>query len=85
MITEWLIRFTFAAVRAVLHLVPVVPAPTLGTAGATRSLGYYVALADGYAPVVLALGAAGTVLAYRIALFVWRGIVFVYHQFWGSN
>lgn len=85
MITDALITFTLASFRAIVGLLPawVVPVPALSAM--SGFVGDAAARADGYFPVLTTIVCAGVVLTVRVGLLAWRVVIFVYHQFWGSN
>lgn len=85
MITEALLTFMAEAVGAVLGLVPQWEPPTEALAASSSSLGASAARANGYFPVVTLGACLVLVLGFKVFLIVWRLVVFIYHQIWGSD
>jgi hypothetical protein len=84
-ITEALISFVAQAARAVLGLVPQWSPPAHAFGQMSHAFGAYAAVGNGYFPVVVTGVCLGLVLALKVGLLAWRVVIFVYHQFWGSN
>lgn len=85
MITDAVVVFLLQSVRAVLALVPGWAPPPDAFGQVSVSLGALAAVGNGYFPVVVTGVCLVLVLSLKVALLAWRVVLFVYHQFWGSN
>lgn len=82
MLLDFLIAVLVSFVNAILSLLPTFTFPSPNTTGGIfpllGALGRVIPLSDIISIVLIAL-------AIIIALYIWDALVFVYHQFWGSN
>lgn len=85
MITDAVIAFFLRAFTTLILLLPPVPIDLPALTGMGAVVGDATARANGYFPVMFTLSCVGVIVGVRIALFAWRTIVFIYHQFWGAN
>lgn len=77
MIVQLVLDIVLGALTGILGLVPTFTVPASVTNFGT-SMGSAVAGANGVFPVVTLGVVIGALLALRLAMFVWHGIVFVY-------
>lgn len=85
MITEALVVFAAEIVTGILSLIPMWEPPDEALVTSGSNLGSSAARANGYFPVSLLGLCLILVLGYKAFLIIWRLIVFIYHQFWGSD
>jgi hypothetical protein len=84
-ITEALLNVLVGVVQGFGSLLPTYTVDVSGlTAGAT-SVGGLAASMNGYAPVLVLGVALAVVFGYWLALLAFRGVVWLYHQVWGSD
>lgn len=81
MIIDALIRFVQGMIDALMSFLPVYQLPALET---FEFLPYTQRL-NRVVPINLAVTLLVASIALRIAFNLWDFVVFVYHQFWGSN
>jgi len=80
-----LVGFVCQAAVVVLGLIPSWTPPTDAFGSTSTQLGSMAAVGNGYFPVVV-LGVCLTlVLGLKVALLGWRVVLFIWHQFWGSD
>lgn len=85
MITDFLLE-TLAGI--ILGLLTPLPKHTIdmgGLAGSASDVGATAAALNGYAPIASLGIALSVLLGLKLALLSWQAIVWIYHQFWGSN
>lgn len=80
-IISLIISAVVAAISALLSLFPSFSIPTQGAA----DVGQLAGTLNQFLPMTSIAGAALAVLGVKVAVYVWNLIVFVYHQFWGSD
>lgn len=87
MITETLLAVVMAFVKWFVGLVPDFGLDLSGIdMGSTfQQIGSGAAALNGWVPVVTLLGVLVVYLIVQVAMSVWGFILFVYHQFWGSE
>jgi len=85
MIVDALVTFVCASARAVLGLLPTWTVPATPFATTSYSLGSMASMGNGYFPVAVLGVCIALVLALKVVLLGWRVVVFIYHQFWGSD
>lgn len=85
MVTEALIGFFMQAIRAVVRILPVWSPPAEDLTAVSTEVGAWGARADGYFPVTVLGVCLAVVFAVKVGLLAWRVVVFIYHQFWGSD
>ena len=83
MITDFIIGAFVSGIGALLDLVPVISIPSPGENFA--SFTGVIGGANKVFPVFWAMGGITAIVVLKIALNVWDLIVWVYHQFWGSD
>jgi hypothetical protein len=85
MVVEFLMEMIGGVIRGLVSLLPASPVNPDEVGDSFYSVGGMASALNGYVPI-LALAAGITVLiGFRLALLLWQGIMFVYHQFWGSS
>lgn len=85
MVTEAIVS---ALVGILEGLVSPLPTYTLDTASFNTtavSVGSIASVLNGYAPIAQVGIGLAVVLGLKLALLTWQVVVFIYHQFWGSN
>lgn len=87
MITESLLAIVMGSVEWFAGLVPDfgLDLSTLDLTSVWQSLGSGVAALNGWVPALVALGCLGTLLSVQVGVSGWGLLVWVYHQFWGSE
>lgn len=50
-----------------------------------EQVGAWASALNGYAPIAQLGVALGILVGLRLALLAWQTVVFIYHQFWGSD
>lgn len=83
MITDFIIGAFVSGIGALLSLVPSVTIPDAGETF-TQFAGV-IGRANKVFPILVAVTCLGAIVTLKIALTAWEFIVFVYHQFWGSE
>lgn len=78
MIIEAIVTFFGSAIRAVLGLIPSWSPPTDAFAGLATSFGSTAAKGNGYFPVVVLGVCLALVMGLKLALLLWRVLVFAY-------
>lgn len=83
MITDFILGAVFSGINALLSLMP---AFTISPPGNTWSqLIYDIGQVNNIVPMLAIFTVASMLIGLRVALTVWDFILFVYHQFWGSD
>lgn len=85
MITEFLLE---TVVGIVLGLVQMTPASTVDYSqlhDQSQQVGALASALNGYTPVAQVGAALVLLVALKLALLAWQGVMFIYHQFWGSS
>jgi hypothetical protein len=83
MITDFVVSSFLAAFAALFGLIPAVgSAPSHG---AFDGVAQQVVAFNDIFPLVTLLEVLGIILALEVAIYLWDLILFVYHQFWGSD
>jgi len=82
MITKWIVDAFLAGLDALLSLLPSFTVPTWDNPNG--ALGQ-VANLNRVFPVCTLILCILAVVVVMLALYAWDALVFVYHQFWGSN
>lgn len=85
MITEALIAFVAQSVRAVLSIIPAWAPPADAFGSQAQSFGAMVSVGNGYFPVVVTGVCVAFIIGLKVAFLAWRMVLFIYHQFWGSD
>lgn len=87
MITETLLRVAVGLVSWFASIVPDfgLDLGSLDVGAFWADLGARVAALNGWVPVLAAGGVAVAFLIVQVAMSVWGLVVWVYHQFWGSD
>lgn len=87
MITESLLAIVMDSLGWFATLVPDfgVDLSGLDLTTAWVALGSGVAALNGWVPAVVALSVLGTLLTVQVGVSGWGLLVWVYHQFWGSE
>lgn len=85
MITEAVLGFAAQCVTILVGAFPVWGPQSDPFSTSGESVGTWARGLNGYAPVSTIFVCLVLLIGLKVALFVWRGAVFVYHQFWGSN
>lgn len=87
MITEALLGMVVDLVEWLVTLLPDfgVDLSTLDFAGAWESIAGAALALNGWVPVTVQLGVAAMLLVVLVAMSGWGLVVWVYHQFWGSD
>jgi len=85
MITDALLKVFSAAFRSLLNLIPEWAVPDFDLARAGEMFGRAGALFNEYVPLPLMVACLLALVALHIAHGMWQGVLFVYHQFWGSS
>ena len=84
MITDLIIRAFLGGINALLALLPSWSAPTAESNG-SLVFGRFVAEANGILPITTMVQIASLALSLRLLMSGWDLVVFIYHQFWGSE
>ena len=87
MITQVLLTLTVNFVEWFVALVPDfgLSLKTLDLSGAFEGIGEKASALNGWLPVTAMLGALAVYLTVQVGMSVWGLVVWVYHQFWGSE
>jgi hypothetical protein len=85
MVTGAIITVLFTGLRAVMGLVPSWGVVANPFESVSFSLGGMFGSMNAYFPVSVLLGCLVLLLSLKVFLLGWRVVVFIYHQFWGSN
>lgn len=85
MITDLIITAVLGGINALLSLMPNWQLPTATENGFGGQIGQYAAMVDEFFPISTIVQIFLSWLGLRLLLAGWDFIVFVYHQFWGSN
>lgn len=86
MITEALLAIVMGLVNWIVSIVPDFGLDVdLDLAQSFQLLGGYAYTMNGWFPVAILGGAVVLVLITQMGVTVWGFIVWLYHQFWGSN
>lgn len=84
MITDLVVTAILGALTALLSLVPSWTAPTMeGSSGLI--LGQYLSRMNTVLPMGTIVSIIAASLALRLILASWDSIVWLFHQFWGSD
>lgn len=84
MITLWLLQLVVGLIIGVDQLVPDLDIGD-GIGDVTGQFVGAMFLLDGYVPLTDIWIAVAVLFAARIGMAAWHGVVWVYHQFWGSS
>lgn len=84
MITDAIVSAFLGALEALLSLLPDT-GPVVVSGASTTAVTGWAGAANSWVPVTLIVGVLGMLIAVELALVLWDLIVFVYHQFWGSD
>ena len=84
MITELLLLALLPSISGLLGLLP---AATLNLSALSNvtSIGAQAAMLNGYFPVGTIGTCLGVVKGLKVFMLGYRALLFIYHQFWGSN
>lgn len=85
MIVNAVVGFVLGAVRTLVGALPSWSPPTDALSQQAASIGGMAGVVNGYFPILLLGSCAAVVLAVFLGLRAWRVVVFIYHQFWGSE
>ncbi|WP_084129592.1 hypothetical protein [Demequina sp. NBRC 110055] len=85
MITEWLLQLVGGIAAALVSLLPAVNWDVDDFSGASMQWGTSLSAFNVYVPLTAIFAVAGLLLAVWLTTAAWNGLVWVYHQFWGSN
>lgn len=85
MITEAVIRVLAGGVRIILGLIPTWEPPPDAFESSAYEVGAMAGALNGHLPVAVAGVCLVLLLALKVFLLGWRALVFIYHQFWGSQ
>lgn len=85
MVTEFVVSAVLAIFRALVAPLPVYTLDTAAMSAQSSQVGALAMTLNGYAPVSQLAIALGLLGGLKLALLAWQGVVFVYHQFWGSS
>lgn len=85
MITEALLEAAARVLAALVALLPEVPVNVDDFAGVGFNLGAAGMALNAYIPVGAMFTVAGLLVALWAVMAAWNGIVWIYHQFWGSG
>lgn len=87
MVVEALLSIVMNLVEFFVSLVPDfgLDLGDIDVAGAVDAIGNGAAGLNGYVPFTVAIGVAVMLLILQIAMSGWGFIVWLYHQFWGSD
>lgn len=85
MITDAIINALLGGINALLSLLPSYELPDGRDSEFGYQLGALVSQADHIFPLATITKIIGLAFALRILMASWDLIVFIYHQFWGSN
>jgi len=84
-VTEALISMMVGVVNGFLSLVPAWAPNTSALTNSGTNIGAWAMAWNGYFPVAVLAACLLLVLAVKLALLGFRTLVWVYHQFWGSD
>lgn len=84
MIIGLIVTAVLAGLDALVSLFPTIDISGLGGAGYDGTIHQIASIAS-ILPLLTIVEAAGLVMAVVLALYAWDLIVWIYHQFWGSN
>lgn len=84
MITDLILSAFTGIILGLFEPLPVHPVDTSVIEGQTSQIGAMASALNGYAPIGLLGACLAVLLTLKVALLAWRGVLFVYHQFWGS-
>lgn len=85
MITEWLIQLVGGIAAALVSLLPSMGWEQSDFADASNGWGISAAGLNAYIPVTTMFTVAGLLVLVWVGMAAWNGIVWLYHQFWGSS
>lgn len=84
MITDLVISVIAGLVLGLVNLLPKVEIDLDAFAHSTGLMGQLGGAMNGYAPTTQFAIALGLLVTLKVGLSAWNGILFIYHQFWGS-
>lgn len=82
MITDFVLGAIFSGINALLSLMPAMTLPALDERNQFFGI---VKDADGIMPIFEIAAGLTAMVAIRLLIQSWDFVVFVYHQFWGSD
>lgn len=85
MVTEALLQLVVAIAASLVSLIPSVDWDTSDFQQTTFAWGSSLGGFNNYFPVTAVFGAVALLLAVWLSMALWNGVVWVYHQFWGSD
>lgn len=83
MIIDWILTAISAGINALISLGPSITIPTWDATNTNATT--IVMTLNGIIPIYALMVSFFAILAVQLLLQIWDLIVFVYHQFWGSD